>query len=73
MKMSSETGVLSGISSFEVILTLTTHTIPKQSLMRITVTVTPVVQCQRDLFLNFSHADENRRFNLHAAVLFPEM
>ena len=44
-KMSSEIGVLSGISSLEAILTLTTRTFPKQSLRGIMMTVTPFTQC----------------------------
>ena len=36
-------------------------------------TETRFTQCKRYWFLLFPPADEGRRFNLHAAALFPEM
>jgi len=72
-KMSSEIGALSGISSLEAISMHTTRTFPKQSPRRIMMIETRFTQCERLPFLDFPHANESRRFNLHAAALFPEM
>ena len=71
--MSLEIGGPSETNSLEAISMPTTPTTPKLSLRKITMIEMHFTQCQQAYSPSSIFANEIRRFNLHAAALFPEM